>query len=150
MTAEHQPTQEEEAFWRLLDEAWETLTGAGRTIIRESESVAYAEYMVRSYCVQPEEYEEATEKTRLSAGELTDRDCELLKETVRAAIATLGSIDPFDRETLVGYKVHRDDLHRYYRMVSDMVMATLMHREVLIYRKEAAKENSESFEDFPF
>ena len=60
------------------------------------------------------------------------------------------SIDPFDRDTLVGYKVHRDDLHQYYRMISDMVEGTLMHRETMIVQIEVAKETTKDLEDFPF
>ena len=59
MTTEHQTTPEEEAYQRLLDEVWETLSEPAQTVIEEAQSAAYATNMVHSYCFQPEEYEEA-------------------------------------------------------------------------------------------
>jgi len=147
MTSEHQTTQEEKAFDRLLEEEWKTLSEAARTVIREARLAAYADNMVSSYCFGREEYEEAIEKMRHSAAELTDRDCELLKDVVRAAIAALASIDPFDLDTLVGYRVYRVNLHRYYEMISDMVQGTLIHRAHLIAQEEVAEDD---WEDIPF
>src|SRR5829696_5721132 len=102
MTNEHRTTPEEEAYWRLLDEKWETLSEAARTVLREAEAAASVAKMVHNYCFQPEEYDEAMEKMRLAAVELSDRECELLAKIWRAALAAAASIDPSD-ERLVGY-----------------------------------------------
>jgi hypothetical protein len=119
MTTEYQ-TMQEEAYGRLLEEKQEMLSEPARTVLAEAEWAAYKECMVRSYCLQPQEYEEAMEKMRLAAAELTGHDCELLAELVHAAKAAAASIDPND-ETLVGHKVHRGHVYWYYRMVSGMV-----------------------------
>jgi hypothetical protein len=120
MTTEYQLTREEEAYERLLDEKGEMLSEPARTVLGEATRAAYKECMVRSYCFQPQEYEEAMEKMRLAATEFTSQDRELLAELVHAAKAAYASIDPKDR-TPIGHKVNRGDVHWYYRMVSAMV-----------------------------
>ena len=121
MTTEHQTTPEEEAYERLVEENWESLSEMARTVLREAESAAYAAYMVRSYCFQPEEYDEAMEKMRLAAAALNARECELLARIWRAALAAAASIDADDLETIAGYGVYSANLHRYYGLVSAMV-----------------------------
>ncbi len=127
MTTECQMTPEEEAYGRILEEKEEMLSEVACNILAEAESVAYAEYMVRNYCFQPEEYDEAMEKMRLAAAKLTDWDRELLAELVRAAKAAAASIDP-DDATPAGRGVYLGYFHHYYKMVSDMVEYTLQGR----------------------
>jgi len=122
---EHKATPEEEAYRWLLNEEWKTLSEAARIVVSVAQSAAYAGNLVRSYCFEPEEYDEARDKMRLAAAGLTNQDCELLMQLVRRAIVASASIDVFDEDTLVGYGVYCSDLHRYYRMVSDMVRDTL-------------------------
>ncbi len=119
-TREYQPTPEEEALGRLLEVNKDALSGAARTILGEAMTAAYAENLVNGYCFQPEEYDEALQKMRLAAAELTVRDRDLLAELVDAGKAAASSIDP-DDETLAGYKVRRGDVHWYYGMAYGMV-----------------------------
>jgi hypothetical protein len=106
MTREHQVTPEEEAYGQLLDETWEMLSEPAHTVMGEAQSAAYAANMVRSYCFQPEEYEQTMEKMRLTTAELSNRECELLAKLWRAALAAAASIDSEDFETLAGYRVY--------------------------------------------
>jgi hypothetical protein len=120
MTTEYQSTPEEEAYGRLLDEKWQMLSGAARTVLSEAQSAAYADNLVRSYCFGPEDYGEAMEKMRLATAELAGQDREILVEIVGATRAAAASIDQEDR-TPAGHKVDRGDVRWYYTMVSGMV-----------------------------
>jgi hypothetical protein len=148
MRAEHQNTLEEEAYQRLLDETWEVLSEAARAVLKEAHSLAYKVYMVRNYGIQPAEYEEADEKMRLAAAELTDEDRVLLAEIVRTTLVACASIDPFDYDTLTGYGVYGVNLHWYYRMVSDMVRDVLY--EQISQREWAESESEDDLSDVPF
>ncbi len=119
-TNEYKPTQEEKALERLLEINKEVLSGAARIILREAMRAAYAENLINGHCFQPEEYDEALQKMRLAAAELTVRDRGLLAELVCAGKAAASSIDP-DDETLAGHKVRRGDVHWYYGMAYGMV-----------------------------
>jgi hypothetical protein len=149
MTPEYQMTPEEEAYGQLLEETWEMLSKPAHTVIEEAQSAAYAAYMVRSYCFQPEEYEEAMEKMRLAAAKLSDRECELLAKVWRAALAAAAAIDPSD-ERLVGYKVDGGNLHWYYRMLSGMVEKILEEKRSAELLKEIAEQEPEDLSDVPF
>jgi hypothetical protein len=148
MTTEHQTTREEEAYWRLLEEM--ELSKAARTVLEEAQSAAYRANMVRSYCFQPEEYEEAMEKMRLAATKLSDRECERLAKLWRAALAAAASIDADDFETPAGRRVYSGDLHYYYRMVSGMVEQILQEKRYAGYRKEIAEREPVDLPDAPF
>jgi alkylhydroperoxidase family enzyme len=143
MTPEHRATPEEKAYGRVLDETWEMSSEAARTIIGEAQSAAYAANMVRSYCFQPEEYDEAMEKMRLAAAKLSDRERELLAKLWRAALAAAASIDSEDFETLAGYRVYSGDLHWYYRMLSGMVEKILEEKRLAELQKEHAEREPE-------
>jgi hypothetical protein len=154
VTTKHQRTREEEAYGQLLEEIWEKLSEPAHAVLGEAQSAAYAENMVRSYCFQPEEYEETLEKMRLAAAKLTEREHKLLANLWRAALAAAASIDSEDFETLAGYRVYRGDLHRYYRMLSGMVEDILEEkmsekREAEL-QKELAEQEPEDFSDLPF
>ncbi len=129
MANEHRMTWEEEALGRLLDKK-DSLSEAGRTVLEEARDAAYRAELVESYSYDPREYYEAMEKMRLAAAELTDGDCELFTTLWRAALTAAASIDPYDFETLVGYRVCRVDLYRYYRMVSDMIEEVLWEKKL--------------------
>ena len=121
MTTENRMTREEEAYRRLLDKEWETLSEAARSIIDEAGLAAYKGSLVYTLGgLQPDEYEEAIKKMFLAATELAGREREILAELVRAANTAADSIDPEDR-TPVGHKVDRGDVHRYYNMVAVMI-----------------------------
>ena len=150
MIDEHQTTQEEKVYWRLLDEVGEELSEPARTIIGEARLAAYAENMVRSCCFQPEEYDEAMNKMSLAAAELTDRECKLLRAFVRAALKACASVDPFDTDTPAGHRVYSADLHYCYRMEAGMVTDILWHREDLICRERLAQEDPVDYYDMPF
>jgi hypothetical protein len=130
MTNEHLTTREEKAYWRLFEDKDGELSDAARNVLMEADIAAYAANMVRSYCFQPMEYEEAMEKMRLVANELTDRECEPLAKLWRAALAAAASVDPEDFETYAGYRVYRGDLHWFYRMLSGMIERTLQDRRI--------------------
>jgi len=147
MTAEHQMTTEEETYQRLLAETWEMLSEAARTVFKEARSVAYKDYMVRSYGIQPQEIEAADEKMRLAAAELTEVDRVLLAKLVRAALVACASIDPFDYDTLTGYGTYGVNLHWYYRTTSDMVRDILYEQ---IRKREWAETEWEDPSDVPF
>ncbi len=154
MKTEHQFTREQEAYERFLDEIWEMLSVPARAMIEEAQSTAYAAHMVRSYCYQPEEYDEAMDRMRLAAAGLTDRERELLAKLWHLALAAAASVDANDYETLTGYRVYRHNLHWYYRMSSGMVEEVLGEilrekREAEI-RKELAEREPDDFSDIPF
>ena len=149
MNTEYQTTREEEAYFRLLEEAKSELSEAAGIVIRKAQLAAYATNMVRSYCFQPEEYDEAMEKMRLAATQLTGRESELLATLWRAALAAAASIDPEDT-TLVGHKVDRGDLHRYYRMLSGMVEKILEEKKLAELRKESEERGPVDLWDPPF
>jgi hypothetical protein len=121
LTTEHQTTREEKAYKRKIEENEDMLSEAVRTILSEAEMEAYKFNLCRNYAYQPEEYDEAMEKMRLAAVELTDDECRLLSQLWHAALAAAASIDADDFESLAGYRVYSGNLHRYYRMVSGMI-----------------------------
>jgi hypothetical protein len=152
MTTEHQTTREEEAFEQLLEEAREMLSEPARTIFGEAQYTAYAGHMVNSFCLGQEEYEEAMEKMRLAATELTDREHKLLAKLWRAALAAATSIDSEDFETLTGHHVYSGDLHWYYRMLSGMIEDILQEKKTAECQKEIARRDpaEDEFLDLPF
>jgi hypothetical protein len=149
MTTEHRMTREEEALGRLLDKK-ETLSEAGSTVLEEAGEAAFRAKLLDNYGFQPEEYDEAMEKMRLAAAELTDHDCELLTHLWRAALAAAASIDLYDFETLVDYGVYRGDLYRYYRMLSGMIEELLWEKKVAEFLKEIAEREPVDRSDVPF
>ena len=144
----YRKTPEEEAYGRLLNEIEEVLSESARTVLEEAHGTSYAMNLVRSYCLQPEEYQEAMTKMRRVTAELTDRECKVLARIWRTALAAAASIDP-DDHTHIGYGVDCGDLHYYYRVASGMVESTLLEKRVEEHRKAAERE-PEDFEDIPF
>jgi hypothetical protein len=150
MTTEHQTTREEKVYRRLLEEEEDILSEAVRTILSEAHLAAYAECMVRNYCFQPEEYDEAIERMSLAAAKLTDSEHQLLAKIWRTALAAAASVDADDNESLAGYRVYSGDLHYYYRMVSSMVERTLQAKKHDEFRKELAEQESADDSEVPF
>jgi hypothetical protein len=150
MTTKHQTTREEGAYRRLLDEIWEKLSEPARAVIEEAQSAAYAANMVRSYCFQPEECEEAMDKMRLATVGLTDGEHKLLAMFWRAGLAAAASIDSEDFETLAGYRVYSGNVHSYYRMLSRMVEEILQEKRTAEIRNEIAEREPEDLPDLPF
>ena len=150
MTDEHQTTPEEEAYWRLVDEKWDELSEAARAVWQEADGLAHAQHLVNSYCVQLQEFDEADERMKHAAADLTDRDCELLRDYVRAAMRACASVDRFDFVTSAGWRVYSADLHRYYLMMSGMATDALRHRRHLISMERLAQEPPIDESDIPF
>ncbi len=144
----YRKTPEEKAYGRLLDDSEEVLSESARTVLEKAHATAYAGNLVRNYCLQPEEYDEAMAEMRRAAAELTDRECKLLARIWRTALAAAASIDP-DDHTHIGYGVYLVDLHHYYRVASGMVEDTLLEKWVEECRKAAERE-PEDFDDLPF
>src|SRR4028118_1035703 len=107
MTKEHHhKSQEEEAYGRLIEDKGELLSEAAKSILDAARFEAYKFNLCRNYAYQPFEHEEAMDKMRDAAIELTDRDCNLLGEVWRAALAAAAAIDP-DDETPAGHRAGR-------------------------------------------
>ena len=154
MTNQHRTTREEEAYGRLLDEKWETLSEAARTALSEAQAAAYRAYMVSSCSFQWDmEYDEAMEKMDLAAVELTEDECRVLSKLWHAALAAAASIDADDFESLAGYRVYSGHLHRYYRMLSGMI-ETILQEKILEketeLREELAQREPIDYTDVPF
>jgi len=120
MTTEHQRTPEEKAYSRFLEEKVDMLSGAARTVLNEADLASYTDNLVHNVSFDPVEYEEAMEKMRLAATEITNRDLELLWRLWRLALAAAASIDPRDR-TPAGVRYDAGDLHYFYSVLSGMV-----------------------------
>jgi hypothetical protein len=149
MNTEHQPTPEEKAYGRFLEEKRDVLSGAARTLLSKAQSAAYADHLISSYCFQPAEYEEAMEKMRLAAAEITGEDRKLLARLWRLALAAAASIDP-DDESHAGHKVTSENLHWYYRTVSDMVEEILDEKKIAELREKREELKLEDLDDIPF
>ena len=113
-------TREEEAFGRLFDEKVPTLSDAARTVLGAAHSAAHAENLIHSCYLEPEEYEEAMDRMRLAATELTGPDRQSLAAILQAGRIAASSIDPND-ERPVGHKVDMGDHRRYLEMAIFMV-----------------------------
>jgi hypothetical protein len=113
-------TREEDALNQLVKMNKEAFSGAARTILQEADDAAYAHNLVYNCCFDTAGFEEAFEKMRLAATELTDRDRQLLAQIVSANKDAASSIDP-DDETPAGHKVCLGDVHWYYSIFAGMV-----------------------------
>jgi len=76
MTIEYQKTPEENTFNQIVDEEWEALSEAARTIVRQALGVAHKEHLIDGFTYMPEEYEDDMKAMRRTAAELTEDDCE--------------------------------------------------------------------------
>jgi hypothetical protein len=155
MTAKHQMTPEERAYHQLLREQSDSLSQAAHRLLAEADEAANRCCMADWISYQDMEYEEAMEKMRLAATELTDHDCEQLTQLWRYALAAAASVDPHDYETVVAWRAYRADLHSFYRMMSGMVEETvedvvLEKRYAENHEEKCAEQEPIDDEDFPF
>ena len=147
MTSYHRMTPEEDAYGRLLDENWEELSEAARTIVREATGMSCGVNLTGNILYDPQDYDEAMEKLSAVAAQLTGRDRELLMEFTRRVLVASASVDLFDGKTLVGRGVYIRSVHYFYRMVGDMIERTL-HKE--FEREWLAKQEPRDISDAPF
>jgi hypothetical protein len=150
MNTEYRKTQEEEAYRWFFADNEKMLSEAARTIFEEAEVDARKFNLCHNYAYQPFKYDEAMEKMRIAATEITGRDRELLASLWRAALAAAASIDPED-ETLVGHKRYHGDYHQYYRNTSEKIERILQEKKTTELREKAAeRETKEELGDIPF
>jgi hypothetical protein len=128
MTTEHQRTPEEEAFDRLLDEKWTLLSEHARELIGLALHEAYKYNLIHNYAYQPFEYFMCMADMVRLAGELDDQDREFSAEVGRAATAAAAALNPEDERPAGGHRVCIGDVHRYYDMVSGMIVEALEPR----------------------
>ena len=126
MITKYQKTPQEEAYWRLVGEKREMLSDAAYDVYRQAQVTAFAANLDPYYNFQPREYNDAMEKMLRAADELTGRDRDLLAKLARAALTAAASIDPANEDKHLTHGVYVGDLHRYYRMLSNMVEAILL------------------------
>jgi len=150
MTIKHQSTPAERTFDQVLGEEWEYLSEAARTVVRKAVGAAYKSYMVHSYSYIPEEEEDDMKVMRRAAAELTASDCDGLTKIWLSALAAAVSIDPYDVETLVKVRTYRAQLHRYYRMLSDIVEDFEWEKRSAENRKKLSKQEPADIEASPF
>jgi hypothetical protein len=142
MTTRHQETPQERTFYQLIDEGGESLSEAAQTVVGHALLIAYTEYRINSLTYVPQGYEDDHMKTmRSAAAELTEHDCEGLAKIWRAALAAAASIDPYDYETLVGWREYPADLYRFYRMVSSKVEEVESETRRAEFRKKMLTEH---------
>ena len=151
MTIEYRETPEEFIFDQRVDDEWDRLSEAARTVLRKALVAAYKVYMVHTICYQPEEEEDDMKAMRLAAAELTEHDSEGLTKIWRSALAAAASVDPYDHETLVQHKVVCADLHEFYRMVASKVEGVEREKrlEELLNKQHAEREPVDA-QDPPF
>jgi hypothetical protein len=126
MNTKHQKTPQEEAYFRQVGEKEEILSNAAHSFYRQAQLAAFAANLNPNYSFQPQEYDDAMEQMLHVAMELTDRDRDLLMKLSRAALAAAVSMNPEDEDEHLVNGVHVGDLHRYYRMISNMVEHVLL------------------------
>jgi hypothetical protein len=118
MPIEYRKTPEERTFDQLVEDEWESLSEAARTVLRKAGRAAYKTYLEHSPSYMPDHYEDDMKTMRLAAAELTYSDCEGLTNIWDSALAAAASIDPYDYETPVTCDACCAHLHKYYGMVS--------------------------------
>jgi hypothetical protein len=147
MTIGHLKTPEEETFYQIVYEEWELLSEGARTVVRQAMDVAHKEYLIDGRIYMPEEYEDDMKAMRRTAAELTEDDCEGLTKIWRSALAAAASVDPYDYETLVGWREYRADLHGYYRMVSSKVEEVEWEKRLAEFRKKEFSVHNDDEEE---
>ena len=151
MAIGYQKTREERTFYQLVDEEWESLSEAARTVVRQAMGVAYKEYLIDSRIYMTQEYQNDIKAMRRTAAELIEHDCEGLTKIWRSALAAAASVDPYDYETLVGWREYRADLHGYYKMFSRLVEDVEWEKRWAEFRKkELAEQEPADIQDPSF
>jgi hypothetical protein len=124
MQTEYERTPEEEAFYRLLDETRGLLSGAALELVGIAQDDAYKYFLIRSYAYQPIESYMAMEDMVRLAGEISDKEREIIAAIGRAATAAAAAIDP-DDERPAGHGVRRRDVRYYHELVSGLIESAL-------------------------
>jgi hypothetical protein len=110
LTTKHQKTLQERTFDQLVDQEWESLSEAARTVIEQALEIASKWYLIHNISYMSEWYEDDMKAMRRTVAGLTEHDCKGLTHIWRSALATAASIDPYDYETHLGYGVYPADL----------------------------------------
>ena len=151
MTIEYRETPEERTFDQLVDEEWESLSEAARTVVREAMGIASKWYLIDSISYMPEWQEDDMKAIRRTAADLTEHDCEGLTKIWRSALAAAASVDPYDYKTLVGYRAYCAHLHGYYKMMSSTIEEVEWEKRYSEFRKkELAEQEPIDVDDAPF
>ena len=90
MAIGYQKTREERTFYQLVDEEWESLSEAARTVVRQAMGVAYKEYLIDSRIYMTQEYQDDIKAMRRTAAELIEHEdlafslsCRRLRRSLR-------------------------------------------------------------------
>ena len=151
MTIEYRKTSEENTFDQLVDEEWESLSEAARTVVGQAMGIARKWYLIDSISYIPEWQEDDMRAMRRTAAELIEHDCEGLTKIWRSALAAAASVDARDYETVVGYRVYPADLYGYYKMFSRLVEDVEWETRWAEFRKkELAEQEPTDTDDLPF
>ncbi len=145
MTTENRTTPEEDALQALYEQ--EDLCAATRTIAAEAHLLSYKWNMAKNYCCQIEETDDAIEKMRLLASGLPERGLAQLADIARAALSAGASIDPFDKDTLVGYRVCPADLYEFYDTIFGLIANTYRNET---HSRRDRQEPPKDSSDVPF
>jgi hypothetical protein len=150
MAIEYRKTPEERTFDQLVEDEWESLSEAARTVLWKAGRAAYKTYLEHSPSYMPDKYEDDMKTMRLAAAELTDSDCESLTNIWDSALAAAASIDPYDYETPVTCDACCAHLHRYYRMVSSKLEEVEREKRYAeVRKKETSEQGPAVIEDPP-
>src|SRR3954463_1487970 len=104
----HQETPEESTFDQVLSEGLESLSEAARAVLEQAHGAADKAWMAAAfYSYHPDEYEVDKEAISRAAAEITEEDLEGLTRVWRSALRAAASVDPYDYETLVGWRAYR-------------------------------------------
>jgi hypothetical protein len=151
MTAEYQNTPEESTFDQTLGEEMESLSEAARTVVGQALNIADKSYLLDNISYMPQWEDDDMEVVRRAAAELAEHDCEGLTKIWRSALAAAASIEPYDFDTHLGYRIYPANFHRYYRKFSRIVEDAEWAKREAEWRKEMLKEREPvDPEDIPF
>jgi hypothetical protein len=150
MTSEYQMTPEQRTFKRIIDEEWESLSEAARTLVSQTLTMAYKAYLVHNLSYVMGCDEDENEVVDRAAAELTEHDCEGLAKIWCSAMAAAASIDPYDYDTHLGYHVYPADFHNYYKRFSRKVEDAERAKRWSFYLKELAEQEPIDDGGLPF
>jgi hypothetical protein len=151
MATEYEKTQEESTFDQILWEELESLSEAARAALQQAHEVADKVWMSDWYSYQTEEYQDDMKAMRRSAADITGEDCEGLTKIWRSALAAAASVDPYDYETIVGWRTYRGQLHEHYKMFSRLVEDFESDKRIEeLRKKEDAEREPVDAKDPPF
>jgi hypothetical protein len=149
MTSKHQKTPEEKTFDQLVNEEWEHLSEAARTLIRKAGRAAHKSCLVHPYSYMPEHYDNDMRALRRAADEITEDDCEGLTKIWHSALAAAASINPYDYATPVTGGAYRAHLYLYYRLLSSRVEEVESEKRCDVDRKKLSEQEPAVNEDPP-